>query len=277
MKRNSIHIVVLVMGMSLGLMAATAVGELLTLQDKNSVVTIDTGGQAGVYDWKVNGVNQLSQQWFWYRIGEEGGEASIDTLGNPQFGTYRGTRGAFVSYSNQVNGLSVEVDYLLTGASISGKSDLGESVSITNNSTNPMHIHFFQYSDFDLNGDSGGDSLLFPNVNTVIQTKGALSLTETVVTPSPDRHEGKVWDNTLQSLNDNFATTLSNTPAIGAPAIGPGDMTWAFEWDRIIQPGDTFLISKDKQLNVVPEPSTLALLFGAGLGLVCYASRRRRS
>ncbi len=277
MKRNGIHVVFLAIGMSLGLMATTTVGELITLQDNNSVVKINPDSQDGVYSWTVNGGNQLSQQWFWYRIGEVGGEASIDTLGNVQSGTYFGSRGAFVSYSDPDKGLSVEVTYLLTGgANVSGKSDLGESIRITNTSASAMQIHFFQYSNFDLNGVPEGDNLQFPNVNTVRQTKGASSLTETVVTPAPDRYEGDYFDNTRQSLNDSSPTALSNTPAIGGLAIGPGNMTWAFEWDRTIQPGDTFLISKDKQLDVVPEPGTLVLLITAGLGALCYAWRRRR-
>jgi hypothetical protein len=59
--------------------------------------------------------------------------------------------------------------------------------------------------------------------------------------------------------------------------MGPGDMTWAFQWDRVIPasgPGRTFIISKDKRLNVVPEPTTMFLLSTAGALALCRRRQR---
>ena len=93
-----------------------------------------------------------------------------------------------------------------------------------------------------------------------------------VVTPTPNEYEGDSSTNLLTKLTDNNPTTLLDSPAIGGPA-GPGNMASAYEWDTTIQPGDTFIISNDQRLDVpssvlVPEPTTLALLFGAGLVLI---------
>jgi len=52
---------------------------IYTLQDGNSLVTVDVGSQAGVTGWTVDGVDNLRQQWFWYRVGSSS-EASIDTI-----------------------------------------------------------------------------------------------------------------------------------------------------------------------------------------------------
>ena len=53
----------------------------VVLTDFNSTVVIDPTSQAGMYTWTVDGVDQMWQQWFWYRIGSAGPEQSIDTLG----------------------------------------------------------------------------------------------------------------------------------------------------------------------------------------------------
>ena len=39
------------------------------LTDSNSSVSIDDGSQAGVYNWTVDGHNNLFQMQFWYRVG----------------------------------------------------------------------------------------------------------------------------------------------------------------------------------------------------------------
>lgn len=72
---------------------------------------------------------------------------------------------------------------------------------------------------------------------------------------------------------------LSDSPAIGSLALGPGNVTWAYQWDTTIQPGSTFIISKDKRLSgitPIPEPGTAVLLATAGLGLLACAWRRWR-
>ncbi len=150
--------------------AVSARGSLLTLTDHNSTVNLDAGSQAGVYQWQVDGVNQLYQQWFWYRIGATGGESSIDTLSAASGGT-TSANSALISYAGS-NGLTVKVSYQLAGgANGSGASDLQESITLTNTSAQSMDLHFFQYSDFDLNGTTGGDFVQFVNANTVDQYK----------------------------------------------------------------------------------------------------------
>jgi len=164
----------------------------------------------------------------------------------------------FVRYAGA--GFTAEVRYTLAGGSAGSlASDLAEQISIHNVSTTPLDFHFFQYVDFDLLGSSGGDTAEFINGNTVKQWEGISSLSETVITPLPSHREIDVYDVTLQKLNDALATTLTDLPALGV-ALGPNDMTWAFQWDRVIEGGKTFQISKDKNLTGVPEPASLALL-----------------
>ena len=50
------------------------------LTDKNSTISVDLDGGAGMSSWTVEGTNQLAKQWFWYRVGTTGGETPIDNL-----------------------------------------------------------------------------------------------------------------------------------------------------------------------------------------------------
>jgi hypothetical protein len=245
--------------------ATRSFAALFTLSDDNSVVDFDTGSSANAYVWEVEGVDQLFQQAFWFRVGN-GPEQSLHTLpigfqlasntnSDPGLDTlnvrYLGT------------GFNVEVTYRLDGGVAgSGASDMGEQIAITNTSGAPLDFHFFQYSDFEILGTAADDTAVFLNANTVQQYEGLISLNETVASPAASHREINFYDVTLDKLEDGVATTLNDLPAIGVP-LGPGDMTWAFQWDRVIPAsgiGRTFIISKDKRLNVVPEPATLALV-----------------
>jgi hypothetical protein len=105
--------------------------------------------------------------------------------------------------------------------------------------------------------------------NYALQTKGSTILSETSVTPGANHGEANFYPNTLNSLNDASPTTLNDN--VGP--VGPGDATWAFEWDTTVNPGGSFIISKVLSLQV-PEPSSFALF---SLGLAACALYRRRS
>src|SRR5258705_3135409 len=52
------------------------------LSDGNSTISLDLSSQAGMTAWNVNGVNQVQQEWFWFRVGNTA-EASINTISAP--------------------------------------------------------------------------------------------------------------------------------------------------------------------------------------------------
>jgi hypothetical protein len=104
--------------------------------------------------------------------------------------------------------------------------------------------------------------------NQVDQFNTNSTLSETVVTPGANLGAGAVFAVTLNALSDGGATTLTNN--FGA---GPGDVTWALEWNLLIPDGQSVLISKDKRLDVVPEPSTVVLV---SLGLIAFRLQKRR-
>jgi len=250
--------------------------QIITLVNNNSVAEVNTSSQSGMFNWSVNGQNQLAQQWFWYRVGATGPEAPINTISAPTITTPNAST-LYTSYAN--NSYGVQIKYSLTGGSaVSGKADMGESIVINNTSASALDFHFFQYSDFNLGGTTGGQTVqLGKNLsglfNEALQTAPGVAFTETVLTPGANHGEAGLFNTTLVKLNDGTPTTLNDN----AGPVGPGDATWAFEWDLSIAPGSSALISKDKyiQLQPIPEPSSLALI---SLGLAgCALIKRRRS
>jgi len=248
----------------------------VTLQDNNSTALIDPYSQAGMYQWAVDGQNQLSQQWFWYRVDGMTHDQSIDHIAAPTI-TQPNARTLYASYNNGSYG--VEIDYLMTGFSpgVSNQfSDISESISITNNTASALTFHFFQYSDFDLGGVTGNQTIqLGRNLrglfNEASQTYNGVALTETVVTPGATRGEAGLFNTTLANLNGPTPYDLSNT-------AGPltGDATWALQWDFVIPAFSSVGISKDKYLAIqfIPEPSSLAFAGLAIVGGILYRRRR---
>jgi hypothetical protein len=250
-------------------------GTSVTLSDQNASVVIDPMSQAGASLWRIDGVDQLFQQWFWYRTGNNA-EASIDSLTlNSAIASDSDLNGQndhlVLSYSG--NGFTIQVDYQLTGGALgSHTADLTENIRIVNTGLKVLDFHFFQYVDFDLNNTKNDDSAKLVGNNSVQQSDPSGVISETVVTPPPDHFEIAFFSNTRDKLNDGTATTLND----GTTPLGPGDVTWAFQWDRNIDVGGSFLISKDKQIRgtLVPETPSAALLLGIALTALGLLGRR---
>lgn len=250
---------------------APAFAVIHTLEDRNSRATVNDASSSGMTSWTVDGTNQLFQQWFWYRLAGDTQESAINSL--PLMGSQATDTNVFVDprvdtvsllYGTTV--FEAEITFQLRGgAAGSGQATIAEQIRLTNRGSTPLSLSFFQYSDFDVNGTAGGDTVEITGGNTAWQSDGAFGMSETVVTPMPSHYQAGAWPSILNGLNDGAITNLNDT-------AGPltGDMSWAFQWDFDLGAGDSVVISKVK--GITPAPGALALL---GLGGV-IAGRRRR-
>jgi hypothetical protein len=270
--------------------APVAHADPIALVDGDSTALIDPNSQAGMYYWAVEGQNQvpqnqLYQQWFWYRIGDNGPEYSIDTISAPTVSRISNSI-VQVSYDNANFGVSIRLS-LTGGATVAPGSvataDIGEQITMTNHTAAAVNAHFFQYSDFDLGGPGGDNVQLLPmgplGYLGAYQQDGPNNISETtVVAPGANRGSVDYFATTLNLLNSGSPVDLNNNNG----PVGPGDVTWALQWNMPLDAnGGTGQISKDKYLSVmitpsggVPEPATIGLL---ACGAAALLLRRRRA
>ncbi|MDP9175577.1 MAG: hypothetical protein M3O30_17175 [Planctomycetota bacterium] len=257
--------------------ARSAQATQFTLTDRNSSVAVDPTSPNGMSNWTVDGSNQLAQEWFWYRVGPSGTASRINTLvppgaptvntidtsgsGNPNY--------AQVSYPSK-NGFQVSLTYSLTGGKTgTHSSDLGEIIKVTNTSGSSLDYHFYQYSDFTLG--NAGESVQISGGNTATVNGNNFMTSQTVVSPKPTSYQAGAFPNLVNALDNTNALSLNSAMASASAT----NTEWAFEWDKVLAPGASLLITVDKQVHLtVPEPTSAAALFGLG-GLILARPRRR--
>lgn len=250
----------------------TASAVIVPLSHGGSTVTVDVDSAAGMNSWFVDNApsqNHLNNQWFYYRIGN-GLAMPINTISaavvnNPDSQTLEAV------YANAQ--FSLTVSYVLTGGGTgTGNADIREAINVLNTSGAPLNFHLFQYSDFNLLGTPGGDSVVIGNAfDSVIQWDGATGIAETAAQPPANRAEAALAFTTLNNLNTIPGYDLNNN-------IGPlsGDVTWSFQWDSVIGSGLSLDVFKDKQMAItpVPEPTAISML-AVALGAAGFLRRRR--
>ncbi len=273
----------------LGLAMSTAYGETILLENANSSAAFNTeasdGGTLGLYDWNVDGTDHAAQQWFWYRIGDDGPEQAVGSAGSlvhlysnaVDIDGVDGNDILLAKYQDDNAGLMVEVMYWLTGGTddtdISG---LAEKVRIINTGNSDLDFHLFQYANFDVNATANNDAVMISGSpgNTARQTDPMLQVSETVATFEPSHWQAGVAADLLGELTDVGTTVLNDDRG---PYLNQ-DAAWAFQWDVTIPHGGAVLVEKSKSLRPgphIPEPSAFALLAMGALGLLGYAWRRR--
>lgn len=251
---------------------------VITLTNGNATVKIDSESSAGLYDWRVDGFDLATQQWFWWCIGDTGPEAPISSL-TPTAPQYTGTKEVLLTYTEARFTLTLSYD--LTGFPAgTGVSDLEAVVSVRNDSGSPLDFHLFTYADFRMPGSPADDTAEITGYNYAEVDQGdyyvgcSISVSGNGSTGyTADRVRAALTTDSpslLASLTDGGPTDLDDTDDSFA---GPGNVAWAMQWDRQIATGQMLTVQHDISTQV-PEPTTLALL---ALGGLTFAARRRRA
>lgn len=254
------------------------IAQIVTMNDGGSSATIDLGSSAGMNNWSVLGQNQLNQQWFWYRT-DNGVAQPINTIGGLTYQTYSGATGineVVATYQNSQ--LSIEIDYILSGGGVgSGNADITETIAARNlSNSNPLNLNFYEYSNFNLLQSYNNSVSIAGSPGAysyVTQTSGSTALSEAIISPNANYAEAAAYNQTLNELNTQAGLVLN-----GNTSAGPGNVTWAFQWDQTIAADGELDIFKDKNLSIatVPEPSTVAIIV-LGFGALSLALRRKLS
>jgi hypothetical protein len=231
----------------------------ITLTNGNSMVQIDPTTAQGMFSWIVDGTNQVYQHWFWLRQGSNAPQTSFDQLGEPVGVSYTSTN-ANLQYLPP--GLSISMAFALSGgAPGSFASDFVESVRIQNTSNGPVTLHVFDYADFDLAGNSDGDTVTFPTTNSVLQQGKGMKLTQTAQGPTPSYWEASWYAIALDEIDGSLPATLSDK--LIPPS--PGDQTFAYQWDVTLNPGQSFavILTNSVRPGLIPIGS-LGIAFQGG-------------
>jgi hypothetical protein len=261
---------------ALALVAATSSvsAATITLGDLNSSLAVNDQSGAIMDSWHVDGVSQLAEMDYYYRIGAAGPEANINTI--PLVGAFSTDSNPFTDSqddtvamlyrSTGVVDIEVKIS-LLGGQAGSGWSDVTHQVKISNTGTDALDFHLFQYADFDLGGTAGDDTVEIFSPDEVLQSDGnwQVAISE-IITPDASHWDTSISSALRDSLTDGITTVLDDD-------TGPvsGNVEYAFQWDVTLNPGDSFIVSKD--MLIIPEPSSIALV-GVVSALGLFVRRR---
>lgn len=161
-------------------------------------------------------------------------------------------------YTEPGSNLYVDLWYGLTGSGLA--SSISERAMLTNANNNPINLSIFEYADFDLTDTDNNDNA-FGNVFGITQYDNWSRVSVIPVSSIPNHFQIASFSSLVDSLSDASSTILNDS---GSP-YGPGDATFAFQWDFTLAPGETYTIEKIKTLTTTPEPVSCALfLFGGG-------------
>jgi hypothetical protein len=218
-----------------------------TLQNGNSVIQIDPTTQDGAFSWTVDGVDQLYQKWFWFRQGSSTTQISVDEISKPfGFGSLTSSNATITYFAP---GLAINLGFALTGgASGSYSSLLSENISIQNTTNIAITFHFFEYTDFDLNGEAESDTVFHVSSDEMVQQGKGMMATETISGMTPNYWQSSWYAITLDELIQDSSVQLADESIPSSP----GDQTYAYEWDVTLGAGQNLIIDA---MNVIQPMS----------------------
>lgn len=254
----------------MGLPAHAQVAKTVELSNGNSKVLVDLGS-LGVYDWTVDGVNQVFRantypgplgELYFLNLGQEPNrpEVGLNTFTLNTF-EQRATNALTASFTGFGGILDFQYDMEIQGgATGSGFSRRYETVTLTNRSNTAQEISLFSYIDFDIAATFKNDTLLIQGGLLTQSDPTGVKATVTV-DQQPDYVEAGNYPSLLAKfLLDSVRATLN-----GQNSIVENDGSAAFQFNRTLAPGETTVFRFLKQIENtssqdVPEPGSAIAL-----------------
>ncbi|MCH7946069.1 MAG: PEP-CTERM sorting domain-containing protein [Armatimonadetes bacterium] len=247
------------------LLGCAALNAQITLTHNGSTVNIDENN-VRITNWVVDGADQVFENLWYYRDGDAGTASLVSTIGAPSV-TLFGSQGAEVVYQN--SDLTVTINYFLQANGDGSAANLSEQVTFA--TVLGINLRLFQYNDFDVSGSAGGDTATRLNSSTIDQTD--MNFVETTgATPIPEFSEMGPFAALRTNITGTAGYNLNTAAGSGIGESQNGNMTFAYQWNRNLGAGDSFVMSTSK-VAAIPEPATFAVL---GLGALALLRRRRR-
>jgi hypothetical protein len=221
-----------------------------TLTDGDATFTLRgirgerTTTSGGLGDYKslsgTGAPDHMFQNWWWYRTDSDTREFALSNLtafDQPQANT--------VSLTYAEGGLTYEITYTLSDSG-DNQAVVVAQLTIANTTSTPITLNLFNYSDFDMDGSSGGDraELVRPDYMRVYETNTA----HIVAAETPFAWQIGAFPSVRNLLTDTDIDDLNNS---GSP-FGPGDFTGAFQWQFTLRDGESRSTAIALTINVEP-------------------------
>jgi hypothetical protein len=241
-----------------------------TLRGIRGERTTTSGGLGDYKSLSGTGVpDHMFQNWWWYRTDSDTREFALSNLT-----AFDQQQANTVSLTYAEGGLTYEITYTLSDSG-DNQAVVVAQLTIANTTSTPITLNLFNYSDFDMDGSSGGDraELVRPDYMRVYETNTA----HIVAAETPFAWQIGAFPSVRNLLTDTDIDDLNNS---GSP-FGPGDFTGAFQWRFTLQGGESRSTALALTLNVEPpscqqhngdvddngcvdDADLLAVLFGFG-------------
>ena len=221
-----------------------------TLTDGDATFTLRgirgerTTTSGGLGDYKslsgTGAPDHMFQNWWWYRTDSDTREFALSNLT-----AFDQQQANTVALTYAEGGLTYEITYTLSDSG-DNQAVVVAQLTIANTTSTPITLNLFNYSDFDMDGSSGGDraELVRPNYMRVYETNTA----HIVAAETPFAWQIGAFPSVRNLLTDTDIDNLNNS---GSP-FGPGDFTGAFQWQFTLRDGESRSTAIALTINVEP-------------------------